>query len=291
MRAGSSARRSSRHSPGRPGAQTPARILLAVLSVIVFQTGAALAQTAGISVPATIPAVSASQAPLGIRVGPLGAVPKGSFVRIRGLPPTVALSDGHSIAPGAWAVPIAALPNLRITLPAGLAGKSEVSVTLVGTDGSVLAKATSTLVVAAASVPDSRADKSEPPPVSILRAGTPVLQLPQKRETAPLSIQPEPRTKLTSEQYERAMRFIKRGDEQLAEGGIAQARLLYERAAEAGLAQGAMAVASTYDAAELGRLGVRGLQPDTSLAIRWYERARQLGAADAEVRLRRLGAN
>lgn len=291
MRAGRTARRSSRHSSGRPGAQTTARLFLAVLLFIAFQAGPALTQTPGISVPATIPAVTASQAPLGIRVGPAGTLPKGSFVRIRGLPPTVALSDGHSIAPGSWAVPIAALPNLRITLPGGLAGKSEISITLVGSDGSVLAEATSTLVVAAAPSPDSRADKSEPPPVSILRAGTPVLPLPPKREAAPASIQPEAHTKLTSEQYDRAMRFIKRGDEHLAEGGVAQARLLYERAAEAGLAQGAMAVAGTYDAAELERLGVRGLQPDTALAIRWYERARQLGAAGAGVRLRRLGAN
>ena len=75
----------------------------------------------------------------------------------------------------------------------------------------------------------------------------------------------------------------------MADGGIAQARLLYERAAEAGLAQGAMAMAATYDPAELQRLGVRGLKPDQDQARRWYERARQLGAADAEQRLRRLG--
>ena len=52
-----------------------------------------------------------------------------------------------------------------------------------------------------------------------------------------------------------------------------------------------MALAATYDAAELSRLGVRGLQPDRAVARRWYERARQLGAAEAEQRLRRLGAN
>jgi TPR repeat protein len=87
------------------------------------------------------------------------------------------------------------------------------------------------------------------------------------------------------------MRLVKKGDEQLAEGGVAQARLLYERAAEAGLAEGAMALAATYDAAELGRLGVRGMQPDATAAKRWYERAQQLGAVEAAQRLRRLGAN
>ena len=213
-------------------------------------------------------------------------------MRIRGLPPTVALSDGHSIAPGSWAVPIAALPNLKITLPAGAEGKSEISLTLVGTDGAVLAEATAMLVVAAPAASDGRVQsKGELPPASILRAGVP-LQVPQERsERAPASIPPEGRSKLTPQERERALRLVARGDEQLTDGGVAQARLLYERAAEAGLAQGAMALAATYDAVELNRLGVRGLQPDRAMAQRWYERARQLGAQEAEQRLRRLGAN
>jgi TPR repeat protein len=96
---------------------------------------------------------------------------------------------------------------------------------------------------------------------------------------------------LTAQARERALRLVKKGDEQLAEGGIAQARLLYERAAEAGLALGAMSMAATYDPAELERLGVQGLQPDRATAAKWYERARELGATEAAQRLRRLGAN
>ena len=69
------------------------------------------------------------------------------------------------------------------------------------------------------------------------------------------------------------------------------ARLFYERAADAGLAQAAMSLAATFDADELAKLQVRGIQADAKEARRWYERARQLGAAEAEQRLRRLGAN
>ena len=297
MGAGRSARHSSRRSFAHPSVRFVGHALLAALSIAAFGVSAGWAQTAQptISINATIPAEPATQVPLAIRVGPPGAVPKGSFIRIRGLPPTVALSDGHSIAPGSWAVPIAALSNLKITLPVAAAGKSEMSITLVGLDGSVLVEAKSTLVVAAAVAPspDSQTQgKSEPPSVSILRSGTPLLQPPPDRVDPPAaSIAPEGQTRMAPEQRERALRLLKRGDEQLAEGGIAQARLLYERAAEAGLAQGAMALAATYDAAELNRLSVRGLQPDRAAALRWYERARQLGAADAEQRLRRLGAN
>jgi hypothetical protein len=87
-----------------------------------------------------------------------------------------------------------------------------------------------------------------------------------------------------------ALRFLKRGDEELAEGRVAPARLLYERAAEMGLAQAAMALAATYDAGELSKPHLRNVLPDAVEAARWYERARVLGAADASARLRRLGS-
>jgi hypothetical protein len=264
---------------------------LALLAGCVFPLAAKLqAQNARptVSVGPTISAEPGAQAPLTIRIGPPEAVPKGSFIRVRGLPPTVALSEGHSVAPGSWAVPIAALPNLKLTLPASASGKSEVSISLVGLDGSVLSEAKSTLVVTAP--PPAPADsqaraKSNPSGPSILRAGTPIAP---ERAEPPLTSAPPA---VTNEQRERALRLLKRGNEQLAEGGIAQARLLFERAAEAGLAQGAMALAATYDPVELERLGVQGLRPDRAQAQHWYEKARQLGAAEAEQRLRRLSAN
>jgi TPR repeat protein len=52
-----------------------------------------------------------------------------------------------------------------------------------------------------------------------------------------------------------------------------------------------MALAATYDPAELQRLGALGLKADREAARRWYERALQLGAAEAAERLRRLGGN
>jgi hypothetical protein len=89
----------------------------------------------------------------------------------------------------------------------------------------------------------------------------------------------------------RALRFMKKGDEELGDGRVAPARLLYERAAEMGLAQAAMALAATYDAAELAKLNLSNVAPDAAQARRWYERALALGAKDAGTRLQRLGAN
>jgi len=185
-------------------------------------TGAASAQQAArpsISVAATLPVEPATQALFPIRVGPPDAIPRGSFVRVRGLPPMAALSEGHSIAPGAWAIPMAALPTLKITLPGVPAGRSEISITLVSIDGSVLVEARSTLVVAAAPpASDGPAQGKSAPAASasILRAGAPLQPAPER----PVG------SSLTQEERERAVRLVKRGDEQLADGGIAQPRLL-----------------------------------------------------------------
>ena len=64
-----------------------------------------------VNVAPVIQAQSAATTALPIQVSPASRIPRQAFLRIRGLPPTVALSEGHSIAVGAWAVPLAALPR------------------------------------------------------------------------------------------------------------------------------------------------------------------------------------
>src|SRR5262245_50604215 len=99
-----------------------ARAILATAIMLAGFADLASAQT--ITVAPTVPVEPATQVSFTIRVNPPDAVPRGSFVRVRGLPPMAALSDGHSIAPGAWAIPIAALSGLKITVPAAAAGRS-----------------------------------------------------------------------------------------------------------------------------------------------------------------------
>ena len=88
-----------------------------------------------------------------------------------------------------------------------------------------------------------------------------------------------------------ALKLHARGEEQLGRGNIYAARQFFERAAEVGLAESALALAATYDAAELARLKVMGLKPEPGEARKWYEKARELGAPEAEARLRRLGGD
>ncbi len=163
-----------------------------------------------ITVPSVILAAPASDVAIGIRIEPKGTVPPDSFVRVRGLPPTAALSEGHTISPGAWAVPIAVLERLRLIVPQGSAGKREISVSLVTTDGTVLSEAKAALVVAAAGLitPDAKPPETAaavpvpppeppkalppPPPVEVVRPTPPPPQPPPVVAAPPPPPKPAP---------------------------------------------------------------------------------------------------
>jgi len=83
----------------------------------------------------------------------------------------------------------------------------------------------------------------------------------------------------------------KMGDDYISSGDFVGARGVLERAAQAGDASAAFALASTYDPVVLARFKVRGLEPDIVKASFWYERARELGSAEAPHRLAELLAS
>lgn len=221
-----------------------------------------------ISVAPTIVAEPASQVFLVIQVGPPQALPKKSFISLRGLPPSVSLTDGHAIGPGSWAIPLVGLSALKANIPAGLSGRTEIVIGLIGTDGGLLAEARTALVVgpAAMMVPAAKAPV-EPQP---------------KRASVPAPV-------LSAEDTGRGEQLVAQGDRYLAQGKVAGARLFFRQAADIGFAVGAIRLAATYDPAELSRLQVVGIAPDQGEARKWYERARELGAPEAEQRLARLG--
>jgi hypothetical protein len=79
--------------------------------------------------------------------------------------------------------------------------------------------------------------------------------------------------------------LIKRGKDLLADGDLAAARLLLRRAAEAGSAEGALTLGTTFDPAVLRRLGAIGATPDLAKARQWYQRAAELGSSAASQQL------
>jgi TPR repeat protein len=82
--------------------------------------------------------------------------------------------------------------------------------------------------------------------------------------------------------------LLKRGEAALENGDTAAARLLLRRAAEAGEARAAIALAATYDPHTLRRLGAIGADADVAQAETWYRKASELGSAEAAQRLQQL---
>jgi hypothetical protein len=82
--------------------------------------------------------------------------------------------------------------------------------------------------------------------------------------------------------------LMSRAKSLLASGDIPPARLLLERAAEAQEASAALMLAQTYDPSVMGTQDTRNVHTDAALARTWYQRAAQLGSADAQRRLSQL---
>ncbi len=329
----------------------------------------------GIRVAPVILAEPEVETSVNIQVGPDGVIPRQTFLRIRGLPLAAKLSDGHVVSPGVWAVPLAALPSLRLLAPLSSSGRTEIQLSLVGVDGGVLAETKSSLVVAPAwllgssgqrqdvtrGVPQSRpevqaatpapiappaiaapiveartipaaveqlrAAAAPPPPVPpqvtppapvaapvapsvapppppqpasrpetpapVVAALPPVTAPPAARAAPvapPAAVAPPPKAapQLSPADRERAESMVQRGDAFWRQGNFAAARQFFRRAADMGLAAGALRMGATFDPVEIASIAVVGVNPDPKEASTWYERARELGAPEAGARLSRL---
>jgi hypothetical protein len=112
--------------------------------------------------------------------------------------------------------------------------------------------------------------------------------------TAPVAVAPPPVAPPPAAPQGRRMAadelatLMKRAKESLAAGDIPVARLLLERAADGQDASAAMMLAQTYDPAVLGTSDVRNITPEPDKARSWYQRAAQLGSADAQRRLAQM---
>lgn len=84
--------------------------------------------------------------------------------------------------------------------------------------------------------------------------------------------------------------LLRRGEQLLAIGDVSGARRFFERAANGGSGQAALAMGQTFDPAGLAAIGARGIPPDRAAALSWYRRAAALGEADAAPRIAALEA-
>lgn len=103
--------------------------------------------------------------------------------------------------------------------------------------------------------------------------------------TAPISVPqsatPAPRDPAVQLDSDEMTQLIKRGKDFLTQGNFASARLLFKRAADAGSAEAALALGSTYDPSVIKQLGAVSITPDIDGALKWYQTAADHGSAEA----------
>jgi hypothetical protein len=193
-------------------------------------------------------AENGDEVPLGVRVE---GPSEGVTALVRGLRNGTTLSAGRLSADGGWLVPAAELARAAIRPPQGFSGTMEYTISLRLADGNVVDQQAMRLDWAAA-------PSAEAPRIS--------RQLDQEEITV----------------------LLRRGQQLFETGDLAGARLLLQRAADAGNSRAAFALGASYDPLVLNDLGVLGVMADVAKARAWYEKAKEYGSADAPKRLELL---
>lgn len=186
-----------------------------------------------------------------------------AIVVITGLARGMMLSKGSPAGIGAWQIPAndAVLRDAWIIPPAEFVGTVELVADLRLADGTTSSRRPVRFVwVALSPAIDAAAQQ----------AGQQALPLPRQPIQAQRPFDPET-----------IAAMVKRGRDLIASGDLAAARVVLQRAAEAGDADAAFALATTYDPVSLRKLKVYGLAPDAAKARIWYQQAKKFGSAEA----------
>jgi hypothetical protein len=178
----------------------------------------------------------------------------GAQLMIGGFKTGSLLSVGQSLGRNVWSVPASQIKTATIVPPHGFAGPMDITVRLMLANGKLADQQTLHLE---------------------WRAPTPALQP---------SVASVPRRISTTE----VRALLERGNALEATGDLAGARLVLQRAAEAGNARAAFMLAETYDPIVLETLRESGLASNVATARVWYAKAKDLGSDEAPERLERL---
>ncbi len=122
------------------------------------------------------------------------------------------------------------------------------------------------------------------------RAASPGEAVPRPDTATRAAAPPEERHVVSPMSRDEMSSLLRRGRALIAAGDIASARLVLTRLAEAGSVDACLALAGTFDAAELAGLHVLGVQPDSAKARAWYLKAAEQGSAEAKRRLQQSSA-
>ena len=196
-----------------------------------------------------IEAKPGEEVPFNIAIDRVDELPARSIIAIRGIPQGATFSQGRPYGALEWSLTPDEIGDLRIHMPKGTTEGTDMRIELVGADGTTLASAT------------TRLDVAEDPRAALI---------------------------LRSDESDRIEDLIKHGQKMVEVGYLAGARAYFKRAVEAGSGEAALLLGACYDPAFIEKIGAQGIKPDPQEARNWYERAKQLGIADADAKLAEL---
>jgi len=202
-----------------------------------------------LTAPEEIEAKAGDQVDFAIAIDTDEALPERSVIAIRNIPEGATFSEGRPYGTHEWSLRPHEIAGLSLHLPEDHSGASDMKVELVSADGAVLARTATRLDVAPA------------PTAGIV---------------------------VRSDEADRVTDLMAHGRKMVDVGYLAGARAYYQRAAEAGSADAALALGATYDPNVIAELGVQGIKPDPDAAKTWYDRAEALGIDDRQAKLATL---
>lgn len=176
---------------------------------------------------------------------------EGVMAIVSGLIAGTKLSRGQPWGENEWFIPAAELSETKLKPPAGFSGTMQYTVALKMPDAKIADRQTMRLQWSQTQNRESKLRELEPEEIATM---------------------------------------LTRGQTMLENGDISGARLLLQRAAEAGDQTAAMALAASFDPMVMRDLGVRGVEADVEKARYWYGKASQFGSKEAPKRLESLAS-
>ena len=222
--------------------------------------------------------VAGTRSAFPVRIEPPTAIEFVSRVVVRGLPGDVVIPFSQRGPAGSVIVAPNSLPGSILDLTGAKPGEAELEIEIQGNSQNVLDRVTAMLSIAPGAIPQLPVS----PPVSPPLASSPPVQ------AAPVAAISPPPVQREAAPANRGDQLLSRGRALLTSGDVAGARLILERAIDLGSPAAVLVMGETYDPAALAALGVRGVPAEVTRARSWYQKARELGVAEADDRLRRL---
>lgn len=197
-----------------------------------------------------------------------------------GLAQGTTLSAGAATGPFSWRLPFAKLRGLYLYAPKDFVGIMKTTVDLFGADKRLLDARVIQLKWTTREpkpVPaPAAATASAPVETAVVASADPAIPAtPGAAAAIPAAPRVEP-----IDPAEAAM-LMQRGRDFLGAGDISAARIAFGRLNDAGMPEAALALADTYDPDYLAAHSVVGVSGDRAKARALYERAKQLGSAEA----------